>query len=353
MCEVIDMMVEEIVSDSSLAEKTYFYLIEGTNGGFTSGYFLLSDDNEVIYDGDVNSELFRKHLPKITELMRGKGILLIRVENGLLIEKFLTKDYNPELSSLDVFELLLFQKYNIKPHDKRKQMLDESIKAEKIKDTLVFACRLNDMEKIKALVQTSTKAQLNYPMLRAGTPLSLCIENDNTEAFILIADKGAKLTKNSLAFTPLEMAFNYSRRGIVNYIREKQPDVYKKEVVKSGFVIAHKCVDSLLLENILDLGCDINCEKKPFPPLHSFADYDNTIGIGFLLMHGAKIDGVNRYKQTALHRAIRANGKNAVKMLLENGARTDIKDYNGQTAFEVAENEPDKELIKLLAQYRS
>lgn len=343
----LEDLVDAIINEPILSERTYTYFISGTQNSFTSGYFTIAE-NEASYDGDITIELFDKYSNEIEVLMKGQGILCIKVDAGTLVECCIVKDMNPELFDLDVYELLNYQRYGLEPmKENRKEVLQQSLKAEKIKYTLVFACYMNDIERIRELVTGAKKSALDKVLKYGGTPLQFCSRHNNVEAFRLLAEKGANVGKRVLAQTPLEIAFTYSS-DIVNYIRLEHPDIYEKEVKKKGFGIALHCQDEALLEDILNWTSDVNQERKPFPPLHSFADYNNVVGIRFLLERGADIECRNQYKQTALHRAVRAGNTATVEILLTYGADIYAKDDNGKTAVDLAYTCEKKEIIHLM-----
>ncbi|MEK3937242.1 ankyrin repeat domain-containing protein [Sporosarcina sp. FSL W7-1349] len=343
----LEDLVEAIINEPMLREKTYTYFILGTENSFTSGYFTIVE-NEASYDGDITVALFNKYADTIQTLMRGQGILCIKADAGILVDHSLVKDINPELFDADLFELLNFQRYNLEPAEgERKEVLRESLKAEKIKQTLVFACYMNDIGRIRELAPSAKKSQLDKVLKYSGTPLQFCSKHDNVEAFQLLAEKGANVGKRALAQTSLEIAFQYSS-DIVNYIHSHFPDVYEKEVKKKGFGIALRCQDEALLEDILKMDCDLNQEGKPFPPLHSFADAHNVVGIKFLLDHGAAIEGRNQYKQTALHRAIQAQNAAAVEILLHYGADIHAEDHTGKTARELVQTCDNQDILSIM-----
>lgn len=97
-----------------------------------------------------------------------------------------------------------------------------------------------------------------------------------------MAEKGASVGKRALSQTPLELAFWSRAEGV-------------KE------------------------------EGTAFPPLHSFADYGNAVGIEFLLNHGANPDGRNQH-----------------------GASIHAQDRDGRTPLELAAGCANKRIFQLM-----
>ena len=220
-----------------------------------------------------------------------------------------------ELFDENLCYLTLYQEYGIYPaKESDVEELQKSIKAEKIKDSLVYACYINDTDLILERVEKAGNAQLNKKFQYVGTPLGLCAENNNLTAFKAIVEKGADLNKISLCDRPLRIAFQYSP-DIVRYIYENHREQFDKEVKKDGFSIALYCKDRALLDILKDMGCDMVCAKKQFPPLHNFADSNNTVGIQYLYDNGVSLDTLNVHGQTALERAERFEKKEAAELL--------------------------------------
>jgi uncharacterized protein len=59
--------------------------------------------------------------------------------------------------------------------------------------------------------------------------------------------------------------------------------------------------------------------------------------VKFLLAHGADVNATNLSNQTALQGAAYMGGNSVVRLVVANGARLDVQDAQGQTAFRVAE----------------
>ena len=292
---------DDFINDIPREAEEYFLMLNLSSNSISPILYRVVD-GEIEHCNHLNDEVFKKY-SEYWKTMSDYGIHIFKYLNHKLSEHNLITHYNVEVDKSDVCKLLLFQEYGLYPvGDRDKEELKQSIKAEKIKDTLVYACYLNDTDKIMKCLEKANKGQLNKKLQYTGTPLGICAQNDNLEAFKALVEKGADLSKTSLAYRPLKIAFQYSP-DIVRYIFENHKEQFVKEVSKEGFSIACHTTDISLLEIIRDMGCDMVCNKKQFPPLLNFADYNNVVGIQFLADNGVSMEVVNNYGQTALDRA--------------------------------------------------
>lgn len=311
-----EVLLNDIVKTIQLND--YCYFIEATEQSFTSGLYEINGSCAKYKNETVN--IFKMFVERIKNQLKGLGILLIRVENGIKPIYKIISHYNKELFTHDTFDLILFQEFGIEPYDEeRKQVLKQSIKKESIKYTLVYACYENNTNKILECLKNVKKSQLDKKMEYVGTPLGLCARNNNVIGFRAISEAGADIRKISLVDTPLAIAFTYSPE-IVKYIYENNKEIFINEVAKKGFNLGIHTKDTELLQLLLDSGCDINCSLEAFPPLHNFADVNNIDGLKFLIEHGADINTKNKYKQTPLDRARERNNQEAIDFLRFKGA---------------------------------
>ncbi|MBK1813024.1 hypothetical protein JHL18_20580 [Clostridium sp. YIM B02505] len=149
MSDGFEILLNDIAKITSL--KDYCYIFENTSNSFTSGLYEITSGG-VEYSNETIL-IFNEFGKRIRDILQREGILVFFALQGNKAKfKFITH-YNKELFSNDLFELIIFQEYNLEPcNEQRRCILKQSIKAEKIKNTLVYACYENNTDKImKAL----------------------------------------------------------------------------------------------------------------------------------------------------------------------------------------------------------
>lgn len=289
-----------------------YYLIAAESTFFTAKLFTVKNKTSSHHDDSPN--IWDKYSQEIQSKLGDSGIILVYLNKGNVDYK-IYKHYNKDVYTPYMFDLILKQEFDIEPESETdKKELAKSIKNEKIKTTLVYACHLNNTEKILTMASNASNTQLNKSY-NAVTPLGYCAINDNLPAFMAVLNAGADLSKTTaMKETALRHAFRHSP-DIVMYIRDNYPEQFSCEIEKLGFAIAFHTTKPSLLQLILDAGADVNCHKASHPPLHSFADYNNLAGLAFLLENGADINTLNRAKQTVLERIENSDRVEAIALL--------------------------------------
>ncbi|MCH4285629.1 MULTISPECIES: ankyrin repeat domain-containing protein [Bacillota] len=257
----------------------------------------------------LSNDLCESFMPYFSSLKRS-GLHIYKYHTQILVDsKYIEMDKLP-LHYHQTCKLIISKEYNLMYYDKE----IEKKKRDILKQSLVYACYLNDTSKILKLLDKASNKQLNMKYECHGTPLGLCAENDNLIAFKAICEKGADLNKKSLISTPLEIAFDTSP-DIVHHIYEHHYHQFVSEVKRKGFPIARRNKDISIFNYIKNLGCDMVCENSEYPPLHLFVECDNTIGIQYLADEGINLNLKNKKNQTALDRAKQLDRKKSVALL--------------------------------------
>jgi ankyrin repeat protein len=316
---------KQLVNDifNKINRTNYIYLIQLTDHSSTSGLYDVTN-GYASYSNDT-VEIFKLFSKNLRDILQVKGVLLIYPNEYNKPETKFIQFYNPELFTNDLFELLIFQEFDFQPKDEERQMvLKQSILKEKIKDSLVYSCYENNTARILEILKDVKKSQLDKKLEYTGTPLGLCVINKNIDCFKAIAESGADVSKKSLAYTPLQLAFKYSYE-IVKYIYSNFRDVFEKEAQKQGFYIAADSMDINALNLMKDFGADLNKFDPYFPHLHNFADRNNIIGIEFCLNNGIDINMKDKQGRSALDKAILRNHKEAIDYLRDKGAKESEK----------------------------
>lgn len=114
-----------------------------------------------------------------------------------------------------------------------------------------------------------------------------------------------------------------------------------------------------LVRLLLQKGVDVNLQDpghRGWTALHLAAHRNHEPVVRLLLKMKADVSALDRFDQTALHRAVyRASNEAIVKLLLESGADVDAQDFMGQTALHLVIQRGSKTttLLELLLDFRA
>ena len=117
-------------------------------------------------------------------------------------------------------------------------------------------------------------------------------------------------------------------------------------------VVRKKNVD--ILKILIGLGVNVNKQGvSPIAPLHWAVTSANNLPVAnILIQNGANIDAITGwFRQTPLWFASAYRNVGTVKLLLENGCKTGIRNQNGWTALENAMRNGHIEVLKLFVFY--
>ena len=105
-----------------------------------------------------------------------------------------------------------------------------------------------------------------------------------------------------------------------------------------------------IVKILLSLGINVNEKGIGFTLLHVACEEGNLPIAEILLENGADIDAIDVVlKWTSLDIAVWKENTSIVKLLLKNGCKTHVRDFEGMTALEMAMKEHYIDVVKLFA----
>ena len=176
-------------------------------------------------------------------------------------------------------------------------------------------------EMIEVLVEEG--ANLNSQDLRGDTPLHEAAGREvSPEALKALVKADADVNKRGyFGYTPLYSVIESSARC------EDEDDLNLKNTLEKA-------------KALLDAGADPNMpDIDGYPPLHHlvahspFSLINQELAVA-LIKAGAEVNFVDIYGETPLHVAVKRGSASMVEALLDAGAKTDVRDRGGHTAFD-------------------
>jgi ankyrin repeat protein len=168
-----------------------------------------------------------------------------------------------------------------------------------------------------------------------GTLLSEACLNENFEAVKILDEYGADMN-DAYAF---ETACEKGTFEIVRYMTERGMGAGSL-VSGLGQAVFYGRFD--IIKFLVEEGTEIDADC-----LNSAAVASYRI-LQYLIDHGANIDGCDAGGYTALMAAVWGQKTKCIKILLDAGADTSLKNNDGQTAYDIAKETNNKAIIKLL-----
>jgi len=214
------------------------------------------------------------------------------------------------------------------------------------------AIKAKDIAAISALLKSSVDP--NQLDQNNKTPLSLAIEARNIPICELLIQSGAQMN-GALSQAAYDGAIE-----IVSLLLKYHADVNETNGSGIPLVLASYAGNAEIVKLLISSGANLNAKDASWagvPAVVAAAKNGHYEVMKLLLDSGADIDQVdNDPKATALMIAIKwsktdsakKETEKVIKLLIDRGTSTSIKDKNGNTALDYARQVGDAELVKLL-----
>ncbi len=178
-------------------------------------------------------------------------------------------------------------------------------------------------------------AERGADLMQAGrcgvTPLHLAAEFGRLEALLWLLNFGADANAgNEFGETPLHGASEWNHVSCAHALLHKSAEATSQH--NAGSQPIHAAHSLAMVQLLAEVGgAEVNAiDGCGDWPLKKAAEDNDVERIAWLLDHGAKVD-LTSTGETALHAAVGADAREAMEMLLEQGANPNAQDVDGWT----------------------
>ncbi len=214
--------------------------------------------------------------------------------------------------------------------------------------SLISAIQGSPTEYIKSLINDQNISEVDA---FDNTALHYAVPRGNSDIVELLVDKGALALPNNEGDTPLDLAITYGKDDIAKILVDVPIDeLGTTSLMKYSFLGNVDRVEELLYH-----GGEVNKKNKSGNTALVFvaasdSEKDNLISITHLLIkQNSDLNVISSDEgKTPLMFAIENENYEIAKILLDNGANIDIKDYSGKKALDYAKESGNEEMTKIL-----
>jgi ankyrin repeat protein len=192
------------------------------------------------------------------------------------------------------------------------------------------------------------------------TPLHLAAEHGDLAIGKMLLDAGAEVdAEDRDGLSPLHWAAEYDESAMIELLLQHKASVDKKgaEQNVTPLILAIRYSDAMAVERLLTAGANVNAESGQGGPVHEvttplmmacFVDYQEEEKVKLLLAAGADVNWQNPLKQTALHASVCRNHPRIAKLLVGANANLEVKDCQNTSPLYMATRLGHAEAVKVL-----
>ncbi|KAJ7308916.1 hypothetical protein JRQ81_008193 [Phrynocephalus forsythii] len=186
-------------------------------------------------------------------------------------------------------------------------------------------------------------ANVNAQDAEGRTPIHVAIINQHGVIIqLMISHPDIQLNlRDRQGLTPFACAMTYKNNKAAESILKREPGA-AEQVDNKGRNFLHVAVQNSDIESVLFLisvQANVNSrvqDASKLTPLHLAVQAGSEIIVRNLLLAGAKVNELNKHRQTALHLATQQDLPTICSVLLENGVDFAAVDENGNNALHLA-----------------
>nr|XP_056721279.1 rabankyrin-5 [Euleptes europaea] len=186
-------------------------------------------------------------------------------------------------------------------------------------------------------------ANVNAQDAEGRTPIHVAIINQHAVIIqLLISHPDIHLNmRDRQGMTPFACAMTYKNNKAAEAILKREPGA-AEQMDNKGRNFLHVAVQNSDIESVLFLisvQANVNSrvqDASKLTPLHLAVQAGSEIIVRNLLLAGAKVNELNKHRQTALHLAAQQDLPTICSVLLENGVDFSAVDENGNNALHLA-----------------
>jgi len=215
---------------------------------------------------------------------------------------------------------------------------------------LAFACRDNDLERVRVLLDAKANVNFCGPIL----PLSMASRHNDLTIFRLLLDRGVEANASDHFTTLLMAVAQQGTPEAVKLLLERGADVNGKNLI-GDTALMHACISKRVdtAKLLIEHGADVNATGTTGRTALLDACYSRRPDlVAMLLEKGADMSAKRSYDgKTSLMIASEEGQAEMVRALLTAGADVSAKDLQKNTAMTLAEKRRHKEVIRILAEH--